>query len=108
VETREQFEVALNAGFDDFQGYFFRRPEVLKAREISANQVNYLRMLQSVSRDEIDIRELEGMIKTEASVLYRLLRYLNSPIFGMRNEIHSIRHRWRFWASAKSGAGSGW
>ena len=32
------------------------------------------------------------MIKTEPSVLYRLLRYLNSPLFGMRNEIHSIRH----------------
>ncbi len=24
--------------------------------------------------------------------MYRLLRYLNSPMFGMRNEIHSIRH----------------
>jgi c-di-GMP-related signal transduction protein len=92
VETREQFEASLKAGFDYFQGYFFRRPEVLKAREIPTNQVNYLRMLQAVSREEIDIRELEGIIRTEASVLYRLLRYLNSPMFGMRNEIHSIRH----------------
>ncbi|HST13086.1 MAG TPA: HDOD domain-containing protein [Terriglobales bacterium] len=92
VETREQFETALNDGFVYFQGYFFRRPEVLKAREIPANQVNYLRMLQAVSLEEVDIRELEKLIKTEASVLYRLLRYLNSPVFGMRNEIHSIRH----------------
>jgi len=92
VETREQFEASLKAGFAYFQGYFFRRPEVLKAREIPTNQLNYLRMLQAVSREEIDIRELEGIIKTEASVLYRLLRYLNSPLFGMRNEIHSIRH----------------
>ena len=86
------FEASLKAGFDYFQGYFFRRPEVLKAREIPTNQVNYLCMLQAVSREEIDIRELEGIIRTEASVLYRLLRYLNSPVFGMRNEIHSIRH----------------
>jgi hypothetical protein len=54
--------------------------------------VNYLRMFQAVAREEIDIRQLEGIIKGEASVLYRLLRYLNSPMFGMRNEIHSIRH----------------
>jgi c-di-GMP-related signal transduction protein len=92
VETREQFETALETGFNYFQGFFFRRPEVLKAREIPTNQVNYLRMLQAVSREEIDIRQLEAIIKTEASVLYRLLRYLNSPLFGMRNEIHSIRH----------------
>jgi c-di-GMP-related signal transduction protein len=92
VETREQFETALKAGFTYFQGYFFRRPEVLRTGEIPANQVNYLRMRKAVSQEEIDIRELEALIKSEASVLYRLLRYLNSPMFGMRNEIHSIRH----------------
>jgi c-di-GMP-related signal transduction protein len=92
VETRDQFEAALQAGFVYIQGYFFRRPEVLKAGEIPANQVNYLRMLKAVSREEIDIREVENLIKSEASVLYRLLRYLNSPMYGMRNEIHSIRH----------------
>lgn len=37
VETHEQFEKALQDGFAYFQGYFFRRPEVLKAREIPAN-----------------------------------------------------------------------
>lgn len=92
VETQEQFVVAQDMGFVYFQGYFFRRPEVLKAREIPTNRVNYLRMLAAVSKDELDLRELEQIIKTEASVLYRLLRYLNSPMFGMRNEIHSIRH----------------
>ena len=92
VETQEQFAVAQEMGFVYFQGYFFRRPEVLRAREIPTNRANYLRMLAAVSKDEMDLRELEQIIKVEASVLYRLLRYLNSPLFGMRNEIHSIRH----------------
>jgi c-di-GMP-related signal transduction protein len=92
VETQDQFMAAQDMGYVYFQGYFFRRPEVLKAREIPTNRVNYLRLLTSVSKDEMDLREVEGIIKTETSVLYRLLRYLNSPIFGMRNEIHSIRH----------------
>jgi EAL and modified HD-GYP domain-containing signal transduction protein len=92
VETQDQFAAAQDMGFVYFQGYFFRRPEVLRTREIPTNRVNYLRMLAAVSKDEMDLRELEQMIKTEASILYRLLRYLNSPIFGMRNEIHSIRH----------------
>jgi c-di-GMP-related signal transduction protein len=92
VETQEQFAAAQEMGYVYFQGYFFRRPEVLRTREIPTNQMNYLRLLAAVSKDEMDLREVEQIIKTEASILYRLLRYLNSPIFGMRNEIHSIRH----------------
>jgi c-di-GMP-related signal transduction protein len=38
------------------------------------------------------VPELEKLIKAEASVCYRLLRYLNSAAFGFRKEIHSVRH----------------
>ena len=92
VETREEFLAAKKAGFVYFQGYFFRRPETMTAREIPANQANYLRMWQAVSRPELDVNEVEAVIKHEASLCYRLLRYLNSPVFGFSNEIHSVRH----------------
>ena len=92
IETQEQFADAQQAGFVYFQGYFFRRPEVMKTREIPANRVNYLRMLEAVSRPDMDIREVEGLIKQEASILYCLPRYLNSPMFAFSNEIHSVRH----------------
>ena len=92
VETREEFTVARKAGFMYFQGYFFRRPETVVAREIPANSVNYLRMWQAVSKPELDVREIEKVIKGEASICYRLLRYLNSAAFGFASEIHSVRH----------------
>jgi c-di-GMP-related signal transduction protein len=92
VETREEFTAAKAAGFIYFQGYFFRRPEVLHAKEIPANRLNCLRLLKTVSEPEVDVRELETIIKQEASVCYRLLRYLNSAAFAIQNEVHSIRH----------------
>ncbi len=92
VETREEFLVAKKAGFLYFQGYFFRRPETLTAHEIPANRINYLRMLKAVSRPELDVREIENLVKSEAALCYRLLRYLNSAAFGFANEIHSVRH----------------
>jgi c-di-GMP-related signal transduction protein len=92
VETREEFVAASKAGFVYFQGYFFRRPEVLAAHEVPANRINYVRMLQTVSKPEVDSREIEDAIKSEASLCYRLLRYLNSAVFGFANEIHSVRH----------------
>lgn len=92
VETREEFLTAKQAGFLYFQGYFFRKPETLHVHEIPANQINYLRILQAVSAPELNVRDLENVIKGEASLCYRLLRYLNSPAFGFSTEVHSIRH----------------
>lgn len=50
VETREQFVAAREMGYVYFQGYFFQRPEVLQAKDIPANRVNYRRTLDSISR----------------------------------------------------------
>jgi EAL and modified HD-GYP domain-containing signal transduction protein len=50
VETQSDFVRARDQGFIYFQGYFFRRPEMLSTRDLPANRLNYLRMLQEVSR----------------------------------------------------------
>ncbi len=92
VETREQFAKAMQAGFTRFQGYFFRRPESLRARQIPANQATYLRLLSAVSKSEVDFAEIEELIKREPSLCYRLLRHLNSPLLGLSTPIVSVRN----------------
>jgi len=92
VETQEEFDQARSLGFSLFQGYFFRRPQVLSARDVPANRLTYLRLLQTVSETALDVGELDRLIKSEPAVCYRLLRYMNSPAFGLRSEIHSVRH----------------
>jgi c-di-GMP-related signal transduction protein len=92
VETQEDFLQTRDQGFTYFQGYFFRRPEMMATHEMPANQMNYLRMLKEVSQPDLDLDALERVIKAEASVCYRLLRYLNSAAFGFHCEIHSVRH----------------
>lgn len=92
LETPHEFHQARDMGFVYFQGYFFCRPELVIGREVPANRLHYIRLLEMVSRPEIDLRELERMLKQEASIPYRLLRYLNSPVFGFALEIKSIRH----------------
>jgi EAL and modified HD-GYP domain-containing signal transduction protein len=92
VETQEEFSSARKLGFSYFQGYFFRKPEVLATSEVSTNRISYVRMLQAASRADLDLREIENLIKTEPSLCYRLLRYLNSSLFSFSNEIRSIKH----------------
>jgi c-di-GMP-related signal transduction protein len=51
-----------------------------------------VRLLEMVCRVELDLGELEKRIKEQTAICYRLLRYLNSPLFGFSLEIKSIRH----------------
>ena len=92
IENHAEFLAAKDQGFIYFQGYFLRRPEMMTTHDVPANAINYVRMLQSVSHPDLDIPELEKLIKTEASICYRLLRYMNSARFGFKSEIHSVRH----------------
>jgi c-di-GMP-related signal transduction protein len=92
VENHADFVTARDQGFVYFQGYFLRRPEMMTTHDVPANAMNYVRMLQAVSSPDLDVHELEKLIKTEASICYRLLRYMNSARFGFKSEIHSVRH----------------
>jgi c-di-GMP-related signal transduction protein len=92
IETQEEFQRAREQGFVYFQGYFFRSPEMMNTRDLPANRLHFLKMLREVSQPELDVVGLEKLIKVEASVCYRLLRYLNSAVFGLKSEIHSVRH----------------
>lgn len=91
VETRQDFVVAQKSGFTAFQGYFFRQAEHVRARHIPANQTTYLRLLQAISKSELNFIEIEDLIKHEPSLCYRLLRYLNSASWGLSAPLLSIR-----------------
>ena len=54
IETYEEFARARDLGFVYFQGYFFRRPEMMATHDMPASRLNYLRMLQEVSRPELE------------------------------------------------------
>ena len=92
VETRSELQQASEMGYTYFQGYCFSKPEIVVAQDIPGYKLNYLRVLQAVNQPEINLVELENIIKLEASLTYKLLRYLNSAFFGFRTEIRSIHH----------------
>src|SRR5271165_4277119 len=92
VETRQTFTAAKEIGYTRFQGYFFRRPESLRARHIPANQITYVRLLTAISKPEVDFAAIEDLVKCEPSLCFRLLRYLNSPLLGLSSPVQSVGH----------------
>jgi len=92
VETREVLQEAMQMGYTYFQGYFFSKPTIISAKEVPGFKLNYLRILQEINRPRLDYEKLEEIMKTEMSLSYKLLRYINSAFFGWRVEIRSIKH----------------
>lgn len=90
VETREDFALARDLGFDLFQGYFFARPQVLTAPRNRSPRPGLLRLLALLSRDA-GIVELEAELKLNPSVVVQLLRLVNSSAFGLGRNIASLR-----------------
>jgi EAL and modified HD-GYP domain-containing signal transduction protein len=90
VETQEQYGQACKEGFELFQGYYFCRPEALVSHKIPGNRLVHLEILEDLQNDPIDLQRLSELVMCDASLTYRLLRLVNSPICAMRQEITSI------------------
>ena len=92
VETQNDLDEARNLGYCYFQGYFFCKPSMLETRDISGNKLIQLQLLSAVASQDLNYDAIEVLLKQDPSLLYRLLRYLNSPALGLRSEVTSIRH----------------
>ena len=90
IETPLSFREAKILGYEYFQGYFFKKPDVLKTKDIPGFKLHYLRMLQEIHRPELNFQEIEKIIKKDVSLSFKLLRYINSAYFGLPNQISSI------------------
>jgi len=104
VKSNEQFQAARDMGFTLFLGPFFKEPEYVKERKLASNVVARLNLLRLLEAGDPDFKALGAAIRTDVSISFRLLAYLNSPWFGLRQNIQSIDHAIKMlgWLKLKS------
>jgi len=82
VETQAMFGEAITLGRVYFQGYFFSKPVILSGKRISHSQMARLQLLQKIKKGELERSSLEDIFRREVGLSYKLLNYINSPVFG--------------------------
>jgi EAL and modified HD-GYP domain-containing signal transduction protein len=92
VEDPTQFALAVQLGFDLFQGYFFAKPEVLKRAERPANLVAAVQLLAEANQPVVDLDRIERLIAGDPTLAYGLLKVVNSSSYGLTVHVQSIRH----------------
>ncbi|MDI9561486.1 MAG: HDOD domain-containing protein [Pseudomonadota bacterium] len=91
VETLEDFSYSVSLGFEYFQGYFFSKPEVIEGKTISPEQATLFKLFNSLAvEDDVDV--IEKVFKQSPQLDFKLLKFMNSAIFYVRQKVTSIRH----------------
>ncbi len=90
LETQEEYAYCAEAGCELFQGYFFCRPEVMRSKRIDANRAAVLDLLAVLHDPDVEVAELQHRIALDVGLSFRLLRYVNSAFFGLRQQVRSI------------------
>ena len=78
VETHEEYQEAIQAGFTYFQGYFFSKPEMIQTRALNPAFLTIVQLLKEIANDPINFAEVERLITLDMTMSYKLLSYVNS------------------------------
>lgn len=91
VEQHCQYKEMLSLNFNYFQGYFFSHPEVIESRTLSVSQTTITRLVALLMSDRSNLKDIQDLIESDPSLSYKLLRYVQSPIFKRQQQITSIK-----------------
>lgn len=91
VETTEEFEACAALGYEYFQGYLLRKPEMTSRPGMRAFSPTVTRLLEAASRPEMDFDEVDAVIRTDLSLCYKTLRFANAAANGQGRRVTSVR-----------------
>lgn len=90
VETVQMFEAMRGLGYHLFQGRYFGQPASFSTVPLAAYQQACLRLLGALNDPHLTLGELEEIVKTDATLVFRVLRSVNSAASGLHREVASI------------------
>lgn len=90
VETYEEFEIAKQVGFTQFQGYFFSRPQLIRRKQIKPSFLTVVQLCKEIANPNINYDELERLISQDVTLSYKLLTFVNAS-YLIRAEIKSFK-----------------
>lgn len=91
LETEDQLGLAVELGFDCFQGHILGRPHVVTAHGLSPSKLRRLELLAALMGEAMHVDQVASLVMTDPALSVRLLRATNSAASGLTHPIASIR-----------------
>ena len=91
VETREEYQDAVQRGFSYFQGYFFSRPVIHRGQDIAGLDTTLIRLMQELNADEVDYQRITETVEKDLGLSYKLLKTARSLFYGSRTPVSTVK-----------------
>ncbi|MBI1398486.1 MAG: HDOD domain-containing protein [Betaproteobacteria bacterium] len=91
VSSRDDFEDGKELGAQIFEGDWYRKIAGAPKKSVAPGQATVLELI-NLAQNEAPPAQIEQLLKRDATLSFRLLRYINSAGFGLSCEIQSFRH----------------
>ncbi len=90
--TWQDFDTCAALGLSCFAGKLHLSPRANQAQAgLNTSQTTILQLMEMV-RKNTEVAKLEAVLKRDPGLAYKLLLYINSPGFGLRTEVQSLKH----------------
>jgi EAL and modified HD-GYP domain-containing signal transduction protein len=91
IETYAEFQHAITIGCEYYQGYFFSRPEIIKTVAFNPSQIAVVNLWSEINKAELDFKNITAIFEDDINLSFKLLRYVQSPIFKRDAAIQTIK-----------------
>lgn len=90
IHSHEAYRKARTSKAKYFQGFYFCSPELLPNGATPAYHGHHLQLLHELFKDPLDLKTLCPLVGRDPSLVYRVLRFVNSPMCAVRNPVTSM------------------
>lgn len=89
VQSSEDYRQAKEAEFSWFQGSSVAPTEPLRYTKVPANRAVHIEILKQLFLDPLNLNQLCPLVMREPSLVYRLLRMVNTTVSVIRRKVES-------------------
>jgi EAL and modified HD-GYP domain-containing signal transduction protein len=90
LDAAGDHRLALDLGFNLFQGYVLARPQVSSAVGLSQSRLHRLRLMAALADSGVDVNEVVSLVSADPALSYRLLQATNNAANGLTGRVSSV------------------
>jgi EAL and modified HD-GYP domain-containing signal transduction protein len=90
LETAADLRAAVELGFDYFQGYALRRPEVVSTVAIAPSRLSRVDLLSMLVGPDVPLRSAVSLVTADPALSLRMLAAANADALGLPVTVSSI------------------
>lgn len=89
LETHELYDSYKKKGVDYFQGFYLKRPNIIKTTSFNASQLDVLEVWNLI-QNNAETKEIVRCFEKDHALTLKLMHFINSSFFSFRTHISSV------------------